>query len=183
MSLIFINNAENIKRCIVYFSLFFPPSNCSARSNLHNHSMVVLIDLVKSFGCISLCWHTCLVVFTADAGICRTRAIFALSGACCVPMHFGQLQIHADDNSLRGYTRYAVLWLKAMRQHDVTATGQTWVYSLARLHYFWACLTFFPLFLLLFSQYLSASLLFFLFLPFSPPSVIVLMSRWWEMST
>lgn len=55
---------------VVLFKSFFesssfPFKNCSVHTDWHAHSMLVLTDLAKSFGCISLCWHMHLAVFTA----------------------------------------------------------------------------------------------------------------------
>lgn len=66
---------------------FFSLLNYSAHSSWHSHGMVVLTDLVKSFGGIFFTLaYTYLIVFTADthshAGT-WTRAIFVLNGVCC----------------------------------------------------------------------------------------------------
>lgn len=129
----------------------FPPLNYSAYSNWHSRSTVVLIDLVKSFGC---CFFMLAYLHIHIRAYGHMPFLFSME---CVVflMGFGWLQTNADDNSLRGYTvfftfscvcvcvlfiRCAVLWLEAMSWRVVTATEQTWVYSLALFLYFWACL-------------------------------------------
>lgn len=174
--------------CRDFFFLFSSSSKLFRfNASWHSHSIVVLVDLIwlKALAAF-LHVGTCgLVVFNAyaRAGMCRTCAIFGLRGACCCSD--GVLDSCKSMHMTIGcvlFIRYAVLWPGAVGQRGVTTTGQTWVYSLAPFHYLQACLTSFPLSAALF-QYLSASLFSLSSLPLSPPSVVVVMSRWRGVST
>lgn len=74
-------------------------------SNWHGHSRVVLIDLVKSLGCDSLCWHT---IRQKQEGI-WTRAIFVLNKVCSFLIASVAWKPNIAGNSLRGYSGFPTL--------------------------------------------------------------------------